>query len=129
MRKVYDRVVEDGRVLNGRFKSEPGDKEGAFFIKSPLGSILRIIAGSGKGWRNQGFSGSPWEHVSVGVQDEERNPSWEEMCFVKNLFFSEEECVIQFHPPRADYVNIHPHVLHLWRPTRIEIPMPPLECV
>jgi hypothetical protein len=47
------------------------------------------------------------------------------MSFVKSLFWSDEECVMQLHPPASAYVNNHPHCLHLWRPTRQQIPMPP----
>ena len=37
------------------------------------------------------------------------------MCFVKDLFWDETETVIQFHPPRSEYVNNHNFCLHLWR--------------
>ena len=59
----------------------------------------------------------------------DRPPNWKEMCFVKDLFWGEEECVIQYHPPESVYVKTHPAVLHLWRPTSESVPMPPLECV
>lgn len=73
-------------------------------------------------------SGFGWEHVSVKVMNEAANitrtPYWTEMCAIKDIFFNKDECVIQFHPPEKDYVNTHPHVLHLWRPTDQEIPRP-----
>jgi hypothetical protein len=47
------------------------------------------------------------------------------MCFVKNLFWDPDECVVQFHPPESEYINNHPNVLHLWRNNRIRFPMPP----
>jgi len=47
------------------------------------------------------------------------------MCFVKDLFWEEEECVIQFHPPLSRYVKNHSWCLHLWKSTREAIPMPP----
>ncbi|WP_439375489.1 DUF7694 domain-containing protein [Bradyrhizobium sp. DASA03120] len=47
------------------------------------------------------------------------------MCFVKDLFWHEEECVMQLHPPRSEYVNNNRYCLHLWRPTCQEIPTPP----
>jgi len=71
--------------------------------------------------------GLGWEHTSV--HSEKGIPSWQEMCFIKDLFWNDSETVIQYHPARSDYVNIHPHVLHLWRPTDVEIPMPPKEFV
>jgi hypothetical protein len=48
------------------------------------------------------------------------------MCFIKDTFWDGEDCVMQLHPPRSEYVNNHPYCLHLWRPTdgRV-IPQPP----
>jgi len=76
---------------------------------------LWIIASSGLGW----------EHVSVSKQKE--TPSWDEMCLVKDLFWGEEDAVMQLHPRKSVYRNHHPHCLHLWRPTEpgITIPEPP----
>lgn len=78
-----------------------------------------------------------WEHVSVriGVQRErggkrrDRIPNWEEMCHVKSLFFTDDECVVQFHPAKKDYVNTHPCVLHLWMKKGAVFPIPPKVCV
>lgn len=66
-----------------------------------------------------------WEHVSVST--ERRIPNWTEMCFVKNLFWDEEDCVVQFHPPASRYVNRHPYCLHLWR--HASFPLPPMYLV
>jgi hypothetical protein len=80
---------------------------------------LRIIASAGV--ENSQFS---WEHVSVSTS-RARTPTWAEMCQVKDLFWDEEDCVVQYHPPRSDYVNHHPYVLHLWRPIGVTLPRPP----
>jgi len=74
---------------------------------------LTIVFSDGKGW----------EHVSVSTRG--RCPNWPEMCFVKALFWSADDVVIQFHPAEADYVNQHPHCLHLWRPVGVTLPTPP----
>lgn len=69
-----------------------------------------------------------WEHVSVSVSVDGgscRMPTWDEMCFVKSKFWDAEECVIQFHPPAAEYVNNHVACLHLWKFTGGEFPLPP----
>ena len=66
--------------------------------------------------------GLGWEHVSVSTPS--RVPNWDEMCFVKNLFWSADDVVVQFHPAAADYVNHHPYCLHLWRPNGINFPTP-----
>lgn len=55
-----------------------------------------------------------YEHVSVSLPN--RNPNWDEMCFVKDLFWDEEEMCIQFHPKKSQYVNLHSHCLHIWKP-------------
>jgi len=47
------------------------------------------------------------------------------MTTVKNLFFDPDELVIQFHPPKKDYVNFHKNTLHLWRPWDQVITLPP----
>lgn len=83
----------------------PGTNWG-YFVKGPL----RIIA---SGTPEEGDPGWPWEHVSVSCPN--RTPTWEEMTAVKDLFWGSDETVIQFHPPKADYVNQHQFCLHLWR--------------
>jgi hypothetical protein len=66
-----------------------------------------------------------WEHVSVSIYGEDRTPTWAEMCFVKSLFWDDGDCVMQLHPPSNEYINNHSFCLHLWRPTHVDIPMPP----
>lgn len=67
--------------------------------------------------------GGGWDHVSVSFWD--RCPTWEEMCRVKDKFFDPEECCIEYHPARSDYVNTFQYCLHIWKPQGIEIPKPP----
>jgi hypothetical protein len=64
-----------------------------------------------------------WEHVSVSLPH--RCPTWEEMCFVKSLFWDDEDTVMQLHPPKSEWVNHAAFCLHLWRPLELEIPRPP----
>jgi hypothetical protein len=76
--------------------------------------------------------GELWEHVSVTVVSytgQTRTPTWDEMCAVKDLFWGQEEAVIQYHPPKSEYVNCHPNVLHLWRPLEAELRLPPARVV
>jgi len=77
--------------------------------------------------------GEGWDHVSVRVagylEAHGCIPTWDEMTYIKSLFFRPEETALQYHPPESMYVNHHPHVLHLWRPQAANIPMPPLELV
>ena len=89
---------------------------GAFFI--PFRTVvLKVIATDGKNVK------PVWEHVSVSLPN--RCPNGEEMSFVKNLFWDDEDCVVQFHPPKSQYVNQHPFCLHLWRPVGKKIELPP----
>lgn len=80
--------------------------------------------------RCQVYDGMGWEHVSITIgqarpqKQPTRNPTWEEMCWVKDLFWNEDECVIQYHPAKSEYVSCHPHCLHLWKPIGIELPIP-----
>lgn len=67
--------------------------------------------------------GAGFEHVSVSLPT--RCPSWEQMCLIKDVFWREDECCMQLHPKKEDYVNNHPYCLHIWRPIDKDIPTPP----
>jgi hypothetical protein len=87
---------------------------GCFVMPSPTDGLpLRIIAATGLGW----------DHVSVSRV--ERCPDWYELEHVKRTFFWPHETAMQLHVPPAEHINNHPHCLHLWRPTNVEIPRPP----
>lgn len=68
--------------------------------------------------------GGGWDHVSISYPN--RCPTWEEMCKAKDVFFREDECCIEYHPARENYVNFHPYCLHIWKPQNMEIPVPPI---
>jgi hypothetical protein len=68
-----------------------------------------------------------WEHVSVSCR--KRCPTWQEMQWVKEQFWFDDEVAIQYHPAKSDYVNHHPYTLHMWRPKHLNVPMPPKELV
>lgn len=111
-------ILEQGRITEGYFSSSAADGfTGAFLIFSNCGRTIKIISSTGLGW----------EHVSVSLQ--KHCPNWQEMCFVKDLFWDAEEVVMQLHPAKSQYVNNHPNCLHLWRPTDQIIPTPPAELV
>lgn len=76
--------------------------------------------------------GGKWDHVSVHIMIDDlemRTPTWDEMCFVKEIFWRHNEWVIQFHPGKSKYINVHPHVLHLWKSQTKAIPHPPINFV
>jgi hypothetical protein len=113
-------VPEKYRLTIGRMGSDSSfGNFGAFVIPSAISEkrILVLIASEGAGW----------EHVSIHVEQGKAQftPYWDEMCFVKDLFWDEEDVVMQLHPRKSQYVNNHPNTLHLWRPTGAQIPEPP----
>lgn len=114
-------VPEKNRVNDGSVMSSDSSfgNNGAFIIKHTPGFNkspvrLYVIASDGMGW----------EHVSVSLIDLDRCPTWNEMCRIKDIFWDSDDCVIQYHPPKSEYVNNHSYCLHLWRPIGIEIPLP-----
>jgi len=109
------KVPEKNRVQEklGHLNSTEKDGNNGCFIIKESGRHFFCIASDGKGW----------EHVSVSLKD--RCPTWAEMCFIKSLFWDEEDTVVQFHPPKSEYVNNHQYCLHLWRPIGVSIPAPP----
>ena len=120
MRTVLPEKLTQGRMKHGTYGSSwKSGANGMFHVMGPCGSLLRIVASDGRGF----LEAEGWEHVSVSTA--KRPPNWQEMCFVKDLFWQPDECVVQFHPPEADYVNNHPHCLHLWRNAKVEFPRPP----
>lgn len=111
------KVPEQFRVKEGPMRSsEKNGNNGCFIIEYQFHGIKQkatAIASDGGGW----------EHVSVSRRD--RCLTWEEMCIVKNMFWSTTDCVVQFHPPESEYVNVHKNCLHLWRCATRDFPMPP----
>lgn len=98
MRYPFPEKLDEFRVAG-----PVGYAAGAFFLKRG-NATMRVICSDGGGW----------DHVSVSLKT--RCPTWEEMAFVKGLFFGDEEPAMQLHPAKSQYVNHHPFCLHLWRP-------------
>jgi hypothetical protein len=91
---------------------------GAFELPCPSsGRKLLCIASSGDGW----------DHVSVSLSN--RIPNWPEMEHVKRAFFRDDETAMQLHVPAKDHINVDRNCLHIWRPQRQEIPLPPKKFV
>lgn len=107
------KVPEQYRARVGHFASSEADGNNGCFAIPFKSFIFMVIASDGMGW----------EHVSVSLGH--RCPNWSEMCFIKSLFWEDEDCVIQYHPPKSEYVNMHPNTLHLWKPVGKQIETPP----
>ena len=127
------KVPEKYRIINHeKYGTLPSDRaNGAFAIPldgSPDEVALCLVS--------DGSVAHPlevWEHVSVSIRKKEsdtsRIPTWDEMCWIKSIFWNDEDCVVQFHPPKSRYVNQHPNVLHLWRSLTYRQPIPPMDYV
>ena len=88
-------------------------KNGKVKIINNLDKALHFIFSWGMGF----------EHLSVSTPI--RTPSWDQMCFMKDIFWKDDEVCMQLHPKKEDYVNNMPYCLHIWRPIHKEIPTPP----
>lgn len=101
---------------------------GAFDLESPeAGWRLMLICSDASDPDVPESDG--WQHVSVHAYryrtGQQRTPSWKEMAYVKRLCWDGEDVVVPFHPRESEYVNCHPHTLHLWRNTAQPFPTPP----
>jgi len=133
MRKQVPEILEKARVRSGVLATTPDwGLSGMFVVKAPSGAQLTIGGHTGDGpmlavdvhshERKVISASTGWEHVTV--EADHGTPTWDEMCFVKSLFWKEEECAVEYHPPLSQYVKVSPNCLHLWRPKHATIPMP-----
>ena len=100
------------RLKDGMMASEDSYRNNGCFIIPFRSYEFTVIASDGMNW----------DHVSVSLP--KRCPNWEEMCYIKSLFWEPDECVIQYHPPEEEYVNNHDNCLHMWKPQNVDIPVP-----
>ena len=108
--KTLDEIKETKRVIIGQLSMDGGS--GIISLPRWKGTVI---------WSY----GAGWEHVSVSPESKRVIPSWDDMCKVKELFFYDDEAVIQIHPPKEEYVNNMPNCLHLWRCYYKEMVLPP----
>lgn len=112
--RINNTEIEKYRAV--RFSSINDGNNGLFIIDFKS-TTLKIIASDQLGW----------DHVSVSTKN--RCPNWFEMKFVKELFFDDEETVVQFHPKESQYVNNHEFCLHMWREHGVDYTLPPASFV
>jgi hypothetical protein len=67
-----------------------------------------------------------WRHASVSNAQHKVLPTWTTMSRIKELFWSDESWVVEYHPAKIDYVNDCPWCLHLWEPLEETLPRPPV---
>jgi len=123
MKKKPPKTVAAYRIRMGPMRSDESyGNNGQFLMPYPDGSSDLLLV--------QISDGGGWDHASVTVRTVDGNtagrcPTWEEMCYVKEVFFRPDECVVQYHPPKSVNINAHDHCLHLWRPQNEHVVMPP----
>ena len=105
------------RDFERQYYGANGDKHNGVFRVFVQGKAFNVVVSDGGGW----------EHVSVSPTNRKRPtcPTWEEMCEIKQMFFEDEETVVEYHPKKSDYVNLCNNCLHLWRPLNEKLPTPP----
>lgn len=58
------------------------------------------------------INGKRWYHVSASRKA--RMPSYEDLVWVKEVFFGEDQPAYQVFPKKSEHRNFHPFCLHLW---------------
>ena len=97
--KSYEEIKSNPRITV-QHKSEDGFK-GVITMPTWIGSVICTRGGG-------------WCHVSVAPYKRNIIPDWHSMCMIKDIFWNEDEAVIQVHPPKNQYVNNLENCLHLW---------------
>ena len=121
MKKHVPLTLQVNRIRNGQMGSDESyGLAGAFRLIAPGGTLLVVVSSGPASLDND----TGWEHVSVSA--EQRCPSWDEMSWVKDIFWDKHEMAVQYHPPESQYVRCHPFCLHIWSSTTMPIPMPPM---
>ena len=116
MRKIITGGIESCRITAGELASDSSIGNNGAFEFTVYGAKLLCIISDGGGW----------DHVSVSAYDPmPRVPTWDEMCWVKDAFFTDDETVVQFHPKQSAYLNHCPTCLHMWRNQTSEHELPP----
>ena len=110
--------IEQYRFSWGVYQSKKGDRYGLFKIPFENRHLNIMVAPD---FLESGVK-TPWEHVSISLPN--RCPNWKEMSYVKELFWDDEDIVVQFHPKKSEHVNMHDTCLHLWKWNEGEIPCP-----
>ena len=78
--------------------------DGAAYLSSDRLRVICSVAREADGKR--------WLHVSLSRAH--KVPFWADVRRVKDLFIGPDRKAIQVLPRAAEYVNIHPHTLHLF---------------
>lgn len=107
--KTWDEISKNPRLFRVTALVDPVNLarfsgSGYLIVGKKAKNAAKVMFGSCEG---------QWEHVSVSF--ETRDPTWEEMCVAKDVFWRDDEECYQIHPRKGEYVNQHKHCLHIWR--------------
>jgi hypothetical protein len=120
-------LIRHHRITDYYYHCQASDGEGWEHVSI---SLKKQVQRTGKAYKRldgpKTNSGAVHQHreIITEFQMVERCPTWEEMCYIKSLFWDKEDVAIQYHPAEKDYVNNHSFCLHLWRPIGQTIPTP-----
>jgi hypothetical protein len=120
-------LIPHHRIADYLFFCQASDGEGWEHVSISIKKQVRKVRKAHKAvYGTVTHPGSVHVHREIAeeLQEVERCPTWEEMCYLKSVFWGSGDVVIQFHPAEKDYVNVHPNCLHLWRPVGVELPTP-----
>jgi hypothetical protein len=92
-------------VLPANYSSIDEYDNAARFIRSDAMTVISEVAE---------YQNRLWLHVSCAHAD--KLPSWSDLREVKTVFCGPKRLALSILPSEAEYVNIHPYVLHLWCP-------------
>ena len=110
-----EKIEHYRRVHPMGFEQKPNDPYGWFEIPSIQSGVLRVMVAP--------IDDPEWQHVSISKKH--KCPTWEEMCFVKDLIWGDDSVVVQFHPKKSEYINNAETCLHLWCYKMGDFPTPP----
>lgn len=79
---------------------------GALAFRSNDGGLIVLVS------EEVHKDGRTYLHVSFSRRS--RTPSYEDLDRVRKSFIGEGRESVQVFPPKEEYVNLHPHTLHLW---------------
>ncbi len=108
-------MEEIRKIINLRITKEGQDGFHALWTDPVTQRVYSIILSWGGGW----------EHFSITPVKNDKTPTWEFMCKMKEYFFKDDEACVEYHPKKEDYVDQLHHCLHIWRPIDQELPCPP----
>lgn len=106
--KSYEEIVNNPRISKAQQLGFMNVGE----VRLPCSRVCSVVWSEDEGG---------YEHVSVAPRNKKLLPTWNDMCVLKDIFFSDEEEAYQIHPKKSEYVDLKSNCLHLWKPRNHEL--------